>query len=133
VTSSSTSDPDERRAANLLECPDCSRKFKRQAFIVHQKSCRSVFGEKREQFDSSEKRLEGISDGPALPTPPKTGISQKKSNSFIKEQSAEEEERKQKWKQESEKLREQMKAAKNRLGPSFEHGPSSGVDMSRMM
>lgn len=51
------------RAVQTFSCPDCGRSFKRGSLMKHQKVCKKVFKQKREQFDSAKVRTQGLTQG----------------------------------------------------------------------
>lgn len=55
----SEDDEEDNDDNDLNQCPDCGRKFNDIAFPKHIKICKKVFGEKRKAFDVRKQRLEG--------------------------------------------------------------------------
>jgi len=119
----------------LMECPDCGRKFNSGPYEKHVKICAKVFMKKRKVFDSQKHR---IADNPELvkilkqnnkqvrgpPKKPPTGAAKPPMNNFeetpkrmaggMNKQLAEDDSasKASKWKQQSQSFREAMKAAR---------------------
>lgn len=112
----SDNDDDGNDESNELnECPDCGRKFNDIAFPKHTRVCKKVFGEKRKAFDVRKQRLEGE----ALQLlKKKEKEEKKKGKGGTAAKSAEETPlgggggAAPKWKNQSEALREAMKAVR---------------------
>lgn len=108
-------------AGDMLECPDCNRKFNPVPFEKHVKICAKVFLQKRKKFDSTKMR---VADNPEL-----VKILTQKQREEKKAKAAERkgqgrpaagndetpvggDDKKKKWEEQSKAFREAMKAAR---------------------
>lgn len=53
----------DEEMTSLKKCSTCNRCFKDESFEKHVKTCQLVFGQKRQRFDSSQRRLDGLQIG----------------------------------------------------------------------
>lgn len=111
----------------LIECPDCGRKFNSGPYEKHVKICAKVFMKKRKVFDSQKHRIADNPElvkilkqkqtrGPPAKKPPSGADvrSNDKRTAGISRQNVEEESnvKSSKWKQQSQAFREAMKSAR---------------------
>eukprot|EP01038_Epipyxis_sp_PR26KG_P007853 gene7853-10661_t len=92
----------ETAAQPTLECPDCGRKFFEGPYEKHVKICSKVFMQKRKVFDSTKMRIQ---DNPELKMSYQNSNAE---NDALANANA----KKAKWKEDSIRFREAMKAAR---------------------
>lgn len=111
---------EEEYGGQQLECPDCHRKFNPIPYEKHVKICAKVFKQKRKVFDSSKMRVDDIPElAKLLQQKKKEEALEKKRQRNKARLTAEEttvggaEQKKAKWKAESNAFRDAMRAARN--------------------
>jgi hypothetical protein len=110
----SSSDIDDGGNVELLACPDCDRKFRREALARHVGVCKKVFLQKRKVFDSKKMRRQADDLSAAKPA---SSASSKRQSSKPQNPVGIA-----KWKQDSLAFREAMKGARD-----YTSAISSGV------
>lgn len=110
----SSSDIDDGDYVELLACPDCDRKFRREALARHVGVCKKVFLQKRKVFDSKKMRL--LADNLSVAKPSSSASSRRQSSKPQNPGGIA------KWKQDSLAFREAMKGARD-----YTSAISSGV------
>ena len=147
---------DAARAIQTFSCPDCGRSFKRGSLMKHQRICKKVFKQKREQFDSGKARThdlvvgeedeegeddedeDGAEDRPRTAAPKKVPAATAASKGAGREETKEEAAAAaaaasaKNWKDESQGLREAMRRAKQEKA-RFAQSNALGIDMKMMM
>lgn len=110
----------------MLQCPDCNRTFLPGPLEKHIKICAKVFLQKRKEFDATKKRLETIAemndaDHIIKAVKPKAGMAAAAAATSAAAKSGS---KSAKWKEDSERFREAMKAAR-----AVSHAQATGAPL----
>ncbi|GBG31944.1 Zinc finger C2HC domain-containing protein CBG14627 [Hondaea fermentalgiana] len=103
--------PEYAPSEPLYPCPSCGRKFRKPTLEKHSKVCKKVFKQKREAFDTTQARLKGVMQNPDDARVVKSALSKGASRAGAARASsgATKKSGGNKWKKQSQALREAMK------------------------
>lgn len=97
----------------LHPCPDCGRKFNDTAFVKHRSVCQKVFQTKRKQFNMSAARIKGTDTEHFLKENSGNAKAKGSRNARLAEDQPINVKKQPSWKQQSNALRDAMKANKD--------------------